>query len=330
MKRIQITDETAERAFSKAYDWFVVGVGNETRIDCVLNKLISDRVSIGKILALYYPTIQDERKTLVSKLLSQIVPTKCRLIETTIESDNTQMIYSLLQDHFSIDSNVSLLIDYSSMSRVWYAALLLWFREQKQLRACFTFLYSKGKYTMETAKKEVVISDIKIVPGCEGESYRRGKTALILGLGFYGYMSLCVCEQMEPDIIYTILTPENPVEGFDIANQDGNKELINRAAASFQVPLLSVESAYRCMMDVATLHLVDNDEVTIVPMGPKPHVLAAVLAALADRRICTLRVRHDHYDDDIQASGIIVSTIVEFVEIVMPKKDEETHDGSQA
>lgn len=318
MKRIEITDGTAAEAFSKTYDCFIVGVGNESRIDFVLTQLIDKKVKIGKILALVYSNVHDQRRDVVSEQLKKFP--KGIVVEETVESDSEQKVYELLRNNFPQAGKVSVLIDYSSMSRVWYAAIILWFRESKILQPFLTFVYSEGKYTEETAKKEVVIGDIRTVPGCEGEAYKHGRTASILGLGFYGYMSLCVCEQMEPDIIYTILTPENPVEGFDIANQDGNKELISRATDCFWVPLLSVESAYRCMMDIATQHLAENDEVTIVPMGPKPHVLAAILAALTDRRICTLRVKHDDYGEDIRPSGTIVSTEVKFVELITPEK----------
>lgn len=318
MKRIEITDSTAENAFLKTYDCFVVGVGNESRIDYALEQLIDREVKIGKVLALYYPNILDSRRGMVSEQLKKFP--KGTVVEEMVESDNEQKIYELLRNSFAQNGKVSILIDYSSMSRVWYAAIILWFREARDLQPALTFIYSEGKYTEEIANKEVVIGDIRTVPGCEGESYKHSRTASILGLGLYGYMSLCVCEQMEPDIIYTILTPENPVAGFDIAEQEGNKELIHRAADRFQVPLLSVESAFRCMMDIATQHLADNDEVTIVPMGPKPHVLAAILAALTDRRICTLRVKHNDYEDDILPSGTIVSTEVKFVELVMPEQ----------
>lgn len=318
MKRIEIIDGTAEDAFSKTYDCFIVGIGNESRIDFVLKQLIDKKVKIGKVLALCYSNVHDQRRSVVAEQLKKFP--KGSVVEETVESDDEQKVYELLRNNFPQAGKVSVIIDYSSMSRVWYAAIILWFRESRVLQPFLTFIYSEGVYTDEIAKKEVVIGDIRTVPGCEGEAYKHGRTASILGLGFYGYMSLCVCEQMEPDIIYTILTPENPVDGFDIANQEGNKELISRATDCFRVPLLSVESAYRCMMDIATQHLSENDEVTIVPMGPKPHVLAAILAALTDQRICTLRVKHDDYEEDIQPSGAIISTEVKFIELITPKK----------
>ena len=48
MKRIEISDGSAERAFSKVYDCFIVGIGNESRIDFVLKQLIDKNVMIGE------------------------------------------------------------------------------------------------------------------------------------------------------------------------------------------------------------------------------------------------------------------------------------------
>ena len=153
------------------------------------------------------------------------------------------------------------------------------------------------------------------MPGCAGASSRQANTAAIFCLGFYGYMSLCVYDELEPNDIYTISTIEEPLRRYPIEQQSGNKELIERANKPFRISVCSVEGAFRQMMEIAKYHLLKGDNVTVVPMGPKPHILASILLALANPDVCVMRVRHDQYTSDVMPDGEIVATEVRFIDI---------------
>ena len=73
--------------------------------------------------------------------------------------------------------------------------------------------------------------------------------------------------------------------------------------------------AYRCFADIANRHLAKGEAVILVPMGPKPHVLASILVSLSNRSVCSLRVRHNQYKSDIAATGEVLMTRVRFVDI---------------
>jgi len=53
---------------------------------------------------------------------------------------------------------------------------------------------------------------------------------------------------------------------------------------------------------------------TLVPMGPKPHVLAAILLAMRFKEVNCLRVGYRRQDpEDVGTTGDIVATRVEFI-----------------
>lgn len=314
MRRVLVTDTSLEELHSSQHDLAIFGVGVESRCDFVLKRMHATGMKTGRILLLVFDDCSQSLKARVEALASRM---GCDVVVESMSSDSLEGVDDLLDRVIGRDIPSSVLIDYSAMSRVWYSAMLFWF--YRNVKDCqdlqLSMLYACGKYTKEIASKEVSIKTISAVPGCAGAVFRLTPTSVVFGLGFYGYASLCVSEQLEPDKIFTVSTIENPVRGFSVDEQPGNKELILPAEKNFKVPLESVRAAYQCFMDVSITCYARNEEVILVPMGPKPHVLAATLASLSDRRICTLRVRHDQYKSDIRPSGKIVATRVSFVDV---------------
>ena len=319
-RRIIVCDKPFESIKGGSFDWLILAVGSESRC-CHVARLLFEvnNCTIGNILVLCYP---DVKKSVVKKFQGQLARLCCNksnIKVMEVESDSHEGIYDILDVRFNSNENkdCSILVDYSCMSRVWYAALLYWFYLQR--KACdhlsFMFLYAKGKYTKSFAGRDVVIGEICPVPGCAGISSRQANTVAIFCLGFFGYMSLCVYDELEPNDIYTISTIEKPLRGFSIERQPGNKELIERAAKPLRISVCSVEGAFRQMMEIAKYRQLKGENVTIVPMGPKPHILASILVALANHDVCVMRVRHDQYTSDVTPAGEIIATEVKFVDI---------------
>ena len=323
MRRVKISDVSFEDVIDAKYDWLIVGVGVESRCDYISKCLQKTGTTVRNVLAFCFPDVENTSrgriiKGKVKRSLEKVCirPRNVHIVE--IASDASDEVYSQLNKWIRSQDGNSLFVDYSAMSRVWYTSILLWLYHG--VRVCeslkMVLAYAEGKYSKTIAHKDVAIQEIKAVPGCEGVIYRQAPTSVVFGLGFYGYASLCACEQLEPDKIYTLMTTDKPVRGFDIEEQDGNKEMIRRSGNDvYKVPLISLESTYRCLIKIAAQCHAEGNDVILVPMGPKPHVLASVLVSLSDRRVCTMRVRHSRYDSDIKQTGRIVTTKVSFVDV---------------
>lgn len=314
MRRVLVSDSSFENLRLKQYEWALFGVGVESRCDYIAKRLIAAGKTVKHILVLVFPDCSEKMRTSFEKSLHDL---KGDVVFKQMASDASSNVEGLLDSVIGSGEVPNIIIDYSVMSRAWYSAILFWFYKKitDQQTTQLSLLYACGQYTNEIASKDVSIKAISAVPGCAGTVFRLAPTSVAFGLGFYGYASLCASEQLEPDNIYTVSTEEDPVHGFHVDMQPGNRELIQRAEKNFKIPLGSVVTAYQCFMNIAMTCYARNEEVILVPMGPKPHVLAATLASLSDRRICTLRVQHQKYNSDINPSGKIVVTDVSFIDV---------------
>ncbi len=211
------------------------------------------------------------------------------------------------------DREYRILIDYSSMSRLWYAALLNWARTDRNLnRVSMSFVYSLGAY--RTRYAPLVINDILAIPGCEGlpDPYR--KTAAVFCLGYDGESTLTVFDKLEADYVYAVIAnPGVSSESPQTARQR-NRDFLNEKVELMEMPLRSVDVAYWKLGELVSVHR-STDNIVILPMGPKPHVLATILLAMQFPEITLLRVSGRRYDtaerlEPVAAQGEVIVTDV--------------------
>src|SRR5207249_4264430 len=94
--------------------------------------------------------------------------------------------------------------------------------------------------------------------------------------------------------------------------QAANAELIKHSKRTLQLPLFSVERTFVHLAELIAPHR-DGGDVTLVPMGPKPHVLAAILLAMRFEEISCLRVSGRRSKaEGVGTTGAIVATRVSF------------------
>ncbi len=228
-----------------------------------------------------------------------------------LSGDDEKPIYEHLHLHTnSLDRPIHILVDYSSMSRLWYTAVLNWARFAASTKTVvIDFIYAMGKY--EEEKKPFVIRDMISIPGCEGRAYRLRESVAVFGLGFHGLAALCVLDHLEADTVYAFLASPGSSEEYVTKTKEYNKELINnpKTKALLDLPLASVEASYRSLAEVIAPHRPDG-EITLIPMGPKPHVLASILVAMRFPEVACLRVASTSSRVNVTATGDIVVTRV--------------------
>jgi hypothetical protein len=207
-------------------------------------------------------------------------------------SANDFVIQALLNAIASKGGQVSkLLVDCSSMSRLWYSGILNWARYGNSAEeTVLTFVYALGRY--EDKYPPMIIEDMVSIPGCEGGALRSQQSLAIFGLGFNGWAALSVLERLEADDVFAFIaspgaSPEYP-ERVRMLNQDFLEEPRVKQHV-LELPLRSVETSYRYLSELVTPHRF-KDSVTLVPMGPKPHVLASILVSMRFPEVSCMRV----------------------------------------
>lgn len=208
--------------------------------------------------------------------------------------------------------SLRVLVDYSSMARLWYSAVLNWaVYTQCESDIVVDFVYAVGKHKQEVP--QLVISQILAIPGCEESPVSFRSSVVVFGLGFDGPAALCVLDKLEPHEVYAYMASPAAYADYPERTKRHNSELIKRhASATLELPLTRVEYVFRALTELISPHR-GSAAVLLVPMGPKPHVLAAILLAMRFRGVSCLDVigRRER-PERVGTTGEVVATRVEF------------------
>ncbi len=228
---------------------------------------------------------------------------------TQLSGDDEKPIYDALNSSCEqIDGPLHILLDYSSMTRLWYAAVMNWARfAAGGKEVIIDCAYSVGVYANHLS--QMIIRDIVALPGCEGRAYRLRESIAVFGLGFNGLATLCVLDKLEADLVYAFLACPGTSPEDENRTRHANTDLIegHKTQPLIELPLFSVETSYRYLAEAIAHHRQDG-EISLIPMGPKPHVLASMLVAMRFNEIACLRVTSEPDTTDITAKGDVVVT----------------------
>ena len=305
----RIADLGLEDVVDKEYDLALLASGYERRCTHIPEKL--REALISKTVVLGFRDVADE---MVRKQNDEYFDKNWKKEPITVGANDDAAIYAQLAETIPADKeNLQIVVDYSSMSRLWYAALLNWARYACQAKSLtIDFLYSVGRYPEEIAP--MVIEDMLSVPGCEGAALPQAKSVAVFGLGFYGYAALCVLDRLEADDVFAFLAAPAYSLTYGAKIRQANKDLIEdyHTKMVLELPLGSVETAYRYLSELITPFR-PTAEIVLVPMGPKPHVLASILVAMKFPDVACLRISaRRERPEEVDAEGSIVATRVTF------------------
>jgi hypothetical protein len=158
----------------------------------------------------------------------------------------------------------------------------------------------------------MVIRGIASVPGCEGRTYHLGESIAVFGLGFHGSATLCVLDLLEADKVYLFLATPGSRAEYVTKVREMNLELSQHHKVESpiqEMSLSSVESCYRQLASMVGSHRA-KDDITLIPMGPKPHVLASILTSMRFAEVSCLRVSGAIGAADVTPTGESVATRV--------------------
>ena len=286
MKTFQIIDLDFDDLLEKKYDISVFASGYESRcihIPGLINpSMISNPLIFG---------FTEERNAGNRNRNDSFYSDRWHCEPIPLSGDDEKPIYEQLHFHTQkLDRPIHILLDYSSMSRLWYTAVLNWARFASSGKdVIIDFVYAMGKY--EEKNNIMVIKDMVSLPGCEGRAFRLRESVAVFGLGFYGLATLCVLDRLEADTVYAFLASPGSSDEYVAKTREINKDLIEnpKTRKVLEMPLFSVEACYRNLAETIAPHRPDG-EITLIPMGPKPHVLASILVSMRFPEVACLRV----------------------------------------
>ena len=285
----RVVDIEFESIVDRHYDVAVFASGYEERCTFIPRQLKAGKIASPVVfgfpdLAEFESRIEHDRYYASHWITPKVVSS----------SDDFQIQSTMNEIASTSKSLKRILVDCSSMSRLWYAGLLNWARfsgndgEQE-----IDFVYSVGKYEKDFGDAiPAVIEDVLSIPGCEGGPLRPQHSIAIFGLGFNGWATLSVLERLEADEVYAYIASPGAAQGYPERVRKINRDFLAEPRVKGEVlelPLRSVETCYRYLSELVSPRRL-KDSIVLVPMGPKPHVLASILVSMRFPQVSCMRV----------------------------------------
>ncbi|NMG75951.1 hypothetical protein [Aromatoleum diolicum] len=303
---IFVKDQILEDIVSTNYDLAIFASGYEQRCSQCAEALDFSRIKKCLVLGFEDEVIKESRR-----INDDIFRAKTGSDPVIAGSNFVQIlcnvIFESVSECFSRGQKAKLLIDYSSMYREWYGYALSLACELVSSggEIEIDFVYSAGVYpeNYRRALEEIVLESIAPLMGMEGLSASRSSSVAILGLGFSPVAGLGALERLQPDKVFCFLASPASYDRYVLVSRDSNECLTRRSSAVIELPLLSLSGAYRGLVEL-TWPYVDRHHINILPMGPKPHILASMLVAKTFRSVACLYGRiKTPYGIDVVADG---------------------------
>ncbi|CAM3720294.1 hypothetical protein [Pseudoalteromonas maricaloris] len=311
MNNIRIKDLSRAKLTQSEYDLAIFAVGYEPRCTHLFDLL--EKSKINDILLLAY---EESQQNEMHKLHLANFGINDVVILTHSE---IREVYSALikrVEALSVDKETfKVLIDYSSMSRNWYAAILNYFFNILTIKVEVTMVYSCAEYPLSSDFLDFELGDVKVLPGCQGSPITKKKTAGIFMLGFDRVGPLSFYNLLEPDLVYGVVSSPGSLPNYEEKAREINNQFIqhqlNNGENLIGAPIFSVAQTYENLCQLIR-PIKNSYNISIVQFGPKPHLLASTIAGLVFRNVSCIyseykRTKHHH----VKASGDLVITLIE-------------------
>lgn len=309
MDKIYVEDISSGDVFSNRYDISIFCCGYEERCTYLYSVLSKSR--IGSALVFDFSDegdVKNEARIRNRSFFEDLsVPiAKIEYYQSKLVIDSLRKMVAALA--LSGAKSASVLVDYSSMPRLWAAEILNFFKNNNiDIVLIFDFVYSVGEHVYTDRPRQ--LREPVVLPGCEAVATYNGKTVAIFGLGFDSGAPICTHQMIEPDVTFALVARPGALEEYSKRTESTNSEFIeNSVSGVIYSPLASVKQTYDSMREV--FYPYKNSATTVlVPFGPKPHGLAAILAAMNHPGVACLHA----------STGPILQPITATTDLVMSR-----------
>lgn len=187
------------------------------------------------------------------------------------------------------NDNLNILIDYSSMTRIWYSTLLCFFANNNSDNINIQFVYSFSKYI---APPRTTTRNIHVKPleGFSTFSIPDKPTALIIGLGYEPEKAFGLSEFFDAET-FLLYNDKSFGSEFSTAVEDINSKLINSVPSDniYKYPIGNLIVTEKLLIDLCR-GLNEKFRIVITPTGPKPFTLVSLICALKIKNVDIWRV----------------------------------------
>jgi len=203
--------------------------------------------------------------------------------------EGIQTFLILFFNNLRENEEISILVDYSSMTRLWYATILKYITAYCDYKGILNlyFSYTKAKYSPPSETEVNFTVNFDPLPGYNKLSIPDKPTALIIGLGYEKSRATGLIEYFDAQEVFLFYS-DNVLYHEKI--KEANKKLLETYSDSiFVFPLNDIASTKTILENLCN-RLSSDFRVVITPCGPKPFTLITFLLAIENLNIDTWRV----------------------------------------
>lgn len=173
---------------------------------------------------------------------------------------------------------LSILIDYSSMTRIWYGSIINYFKhtiiENKTIKVYFSYSCAKLHKPIE---KESKLSHFDPIDGFCSLSIPSAPTALITGLGYETNKTFGLKDFFDAELLYLFYTEGNDFTEHVVYR---NKDLFSQTPPKYKIPYNIKDILLtKTMLYDLCLSLKNDFRIIIAPCGPKIFTLISFFVA---------------------------------------------------
>lgn len=280
------------------FDFVIAATGYESRASYIAS-LLNDDLKCDKIVIGFpdykYENSRIENDRFFNKRKYKFIEcdgAKSKEILTSIDN----FILSCTKDDLSI------LVDYSSMTRNWYGAIInhfkLLYTSKKSIRVFYS--YSAAEF-YSAPEKESIISNFNPIPGYCNLSIPSCPTALITALGYDKNKAFGLREYFDAEVLYLFYTEGNK---FSEIVKDRNEDIIKSTKPDFIFPFNMKDLLYtKSILYDLCVKISANYRIIIAPCGPKPFTLLSFLISSSIDLVDVWRISGIDYQANRKPNG---------------------------
>jgi hypothetical protein len=208
---------------------------------------------------------------------------------------------------FPDNKDLKVLLDYTSMSRLWYSGILNYFKLQNNRQIEVYLNYCPGNYAGEI--HDYGYNSIHALPSHEGSLSSNLRTLLIIPTGFYPDIVKSVINKIEPNEIVGILAIPSIKKEYECYCLKAKKELEIDILKWLNCPVDDMEAIFRAYADIINNN--PNKEIIFLPLGPKIFNMASILISQRfDNVTCLYLETRVNPENSVDATGDCICTKV--------------------
>lgn len=306
-----IDNITSDELINTQYDVAIFCSGYESRSTFLISKL--NLKNITSILLFGY----EEHSQEGNRVINDEIYLSYGYTPIIISSQDEKVIYRKLIEEFKKferKKEINVLVDYTSMSRLWYSGILNFFKIQESGRVINVYLnYCLGDYD-EERYLENTFSSIKSLPFHEGSLSSNNKTLLIVAAGFNPFLIKSVIEEIEPNEIIGVLPIPNLIPKHEEKSKViQNEILINDIKNWVKCPIDNLENIFRIYAELASSNI-NKKDIILLSLGPKIFTLASILVGQRFEQITCLYLKTiSSVIEDVNATEHFVCNKISYV-----------------